>query len=190
MTPYDTILHSPSGKLIHSSNTLALQFKMAVSQVHTLLIRVRRPTFAASIPYTICYVLHSYSTLLFSEITPPLWGVHKFHPSAEIWLYWFYNILLINIPLLSDSIQSIDQMFHLLHTCPCYQTLHYYYRKYPTSLCKSIHSIYQLQSDSIDFTLSFRESSPCWVITYNLSISCFVHIWFVLRHFFPWSYFQ
>ena len=36
ITPYDTLLHSPSGKLIHSSNTLALQFKTTVWRVRTL----------------------------------------------------------------------------------------------------------------------------------------------------------
>ena len=61
---------------------------------------------------------------------------------------------------MSDSIQAIDQLFHSHHTCTCYQTLHYYLRKYPTPLCKSIHSIDQLQYDSIDFTLSFQKNLP------------------------------
>ena len=108
--------------------------------------------------------LLSYSTLLFLKIPNPPVQIYTFHQSAAIWFYWLYNIISKNIPLLSDSIQYIDQLFHLNQTCPCYQTLHYYFRKYPTPLCKSIHSIDQLQSDSIDFTLSFRKISPCWVI--------------------------
>ena len=114
MTPYNTLLNYPSGEIIHSSDTLALQIKMAVSRVHTLPIQVRRPTFAASIPYTIQYLLQSYSTLLFLEITPPFE--------------------------------------------------------------KSIHSIYPLKSDSIDFTLSFLKISPCLVIPYKLLISYFIYI--------------
>ena len=47
-------------------------------------------------------------------------------------------------------------MCHLHQTCPCYQTLHYYFRKCPTPLCKSIHSIDKLKTDSIDYTLSFK----------------------------------
>ena len=43
--------------------------------------------------------------------------------------------------------KSIDQLCHLHQTCPCYKTLHYYLRKWPTPLCKFIHSIHQLQSD-------------------------------------------
>ena len=88
-----------------------------------------------------------------------------FKTTGEFWV----------LPLLSDSIQSIDQLFHLLHTCPCYQTLLYYFRKIPTPMCKSIHSIDQLQSDSIDYTLSFRKISPCLVIPYKLLISCFIY---------------
>ena len=102
--------------------------------------------------------------------------IHTFHQSAAIWLYWLYTIISKNLPLLSDSIKSIDQLFHLNQTCPCYQTLHYYFRKYPTPLCKSIHSINQLQSDSIDYTLSFQKIYPYWVNPYNLLISCFIYI--------------
>ena len=58
--------------------------------------------------------------------------IHTFHLSAAIWFYWFYTIISKNIPLLSDSIQSIDQLFHLHHNCPFYQTIHYYYLKYTT----------------------------------------------------------
>ena len=101
--------------------------------------------------------------------------IHTFHWSAAILFYWLYTIISKNTPLLSDSIQYIDQLFHLNHTCPCCQTLHYYFRKYPTPLWKSIHSIDQLQSDSIDYTLSFRKISPCWVIPYNILISCFIY---------------
>ena len=72
---------------------------------------------------------------------PPLWGVHTFYRSAAIWLYWLYTIISKNLPLLSDTIQYIDQLFHLNQTCLCYQNLHYYFQKYPTPLCKSIHSI-------------------------------------------------
>ena len=93
--------------------------------------------------------------------------IHTFHQSAAIWFYWLYTIISKNIPLLSDSIQSIDRLFHLNKTRPCYQTLHYYFRKYPTPLCKSIHSINKLQYDFIDYTLSFRKISPCWVIPYK-----------------------
>ena len=117
--------------------------------------------------------LLSDSTLLLSKITHFPLQVHTFHWSAAIWFYRFYTIISENLPLLSDSIQYIDQLFHLLQTSPCYQTLHYYYRKYPTPLCKPIHSIDQLQSDSIYFTLSFRKISLHWVILYNLLISCF-----------------
>ena len=45
--------------------------------------------------------------------------------------------------------------YHLHQTCPYYQNLHYHFRKCPTPLCKSLHSIDQLQTDSIDYTLSF-----------------------------------
>ena len=58
--------------------------------------------------------------------------IHTFHQSAAIWFYTFDTIISKNLPLLSDSIQSIDQLFHLNQTRPCYQTLYYYYRKYPT----------------------------------------------------------
>ena len=119
--------------------------------------------------------LQSCSTTWFSKIPCLSVWVHTLHQSAAIWFYWFYNIISKDIPLLSDSIQSIDQLFHLNHTCLFYQTLHYYFRKYPTPLCKSIHSINQLQSDSIDYTLSFRKISPCWVIPYKLLISCFIY---------------
>ena len=235
MTPYDTLLHSASGEIIHSSDMIALQFKTTVWQVHTLLIPICCSNLATLIPYTIWYLLQSYSTLPFLEIYPPLWGVHTFHQSAEIWFYLLYTIISKNPPFLSDSIRSIDQLFRLHQTFPCYQTLQYYYRKYPipcanpyipliscnlilyiihyhfenlplfsdsiqsinqlfhlhqtcshdqtlhyffqkypSPLCKSIHSIDQLQSDSIDLTPSFRNISPCWVIPYNLFISCFI----------------
>ena len=84
-----------------------------------------------------------------------------------------------NIPLLSDSIQSIDQLFHLHQTCPFYQTIHYYFRKYPTPLWKSIHSIDQLQYDSIDYIPSFRKKIPLLIDPiqsidqmFHLNITC------------------
>ena len=160
-TPYNTLLHLPSGELVYYSNTLSLQFKTTVWQVHTLLVPIGRPSFATLIPYTIRYLLQSYdlafwiphrarpcnlfiscnlhyhfekshpnrqlhsiyrsavlftadfslqseSTLLFSEINPPIWGVHTFYQSAAIWFYWLYTIISKNLPLLIDSIQSID----------------------------------------------------------------------------------
>ena len=119
------------------------------------------------------------STLLFSKMSHPTVQIHTFHRSAAIWFYWLFNIISKNLHLLSDSIQSIDQLFRWNKTSPCYQTLHYYYRKSPTLLCKSIHSIDQLQSDYIYFTLTFRKISLCWVIPYYISISCFTYILFV-----------
>ena len=54
-------------------------------------------------------------------------------------------------------------------------TLHYYFRKSPPPFEEPVHSIDQLQSDSIDYTLSCRKISPCWVIPYNLLIRCFIY---------------
>ena len=71
--------------------------------------------------------LLSDSTLLYSKITQPPVQIHTFHWSAEIWFYWLYTIISKNIPLLSGSIQSIDQLFHLHQTCPLNQTLNYNY---------------------------------------------------------------
>ena len=51
--PYDALLHSPSGKFIHSSDILALPFKATVWRVHTLLILICHPIYATPIPYTI-----------------------------------------------------------------------------------------------------------------------------------------
>ena len=81
--------------------------------------------------------------------------------------------------MLSYSIQYIEQLFHLHQTFPHNQTLNFNLRKKRTSLCKSIHSIDQLQSYSVDFTLTFRKISPCLVIPYYLSISWFIFILFV-----------
>ena len=61
MTPYDTLLHSPSGQLIHSSDKLAMRFKTTVWRVHNLLIPIRHPNFATSIPYNIQYLQQSYN---------------------------------------------------------------------------------------------------------------------------------
>ena len=61
MTPYNTLLHSPLGKFKHSSNTIALPFKMTVWWFHTLLIPICRLTFATLVPYTIQYLLQSYN---------------------------------------------------------------------------------------------------------------------------------
>ena len=66
-----------------------------------------------------------------------------------------YTIISKDLFLTGKSIKSIDQLLHLHQTCPCYQTLHYHFRKFPTPLYKFIHSIDQLQTDSIDYTLSF-----------------------------------
>ena len=61
------------------------------------------------------------STLLFLEIPHPPVKINTFHRSAAIWFYWLYNIISKNLPLLSESIQYINQLFHLHHTCPWYQ---------------------------------------------------------------------
>ena len=124
--------------------------------------------------------LRSYSALSFSKFPPHPVQVHTFHKSAAIWFYWFYTIISKNLPLLIDSILSIDQLFHLDNTCPYDKTLHYHFLKSPTTLCKSIHSINHLQYNSIDFTLIFRKISHFWVIPYNKPISCFIY-----NRFFP-----
>ena len=59
------------------------------------------------------------------------------------------------------SITSINKLFHLHQTCPCYQTIHYYFRKCPTALCKSIYSIYQLQTDYA----IYRSAVICTIIS-------------------------
>ena len=59
VTPYNTLLHSPLGEFIHSSNTIDLPFKMTVWWFHTLLIPICRPTFATLVSYTIQYLLQS-----------------------------------------------------------------------------------------------------------------------------------
>ena len=41
-----------------------------------------------------------------------------------------------------------------IHAIRLYTTI---FEKFPTPLCKSIHSVNQLQSDSIDYTLSFQK---------------------------------
>ena len=57
--PYHTLLHSPLGEFINSSDTLALPFKTTVWWFHTLLILVFHQNFLTSIPYTIQYLLQS-----------------------------------------------------------------------------------------------------------------------------------
>ena len=53
MTPYNTLLYYPLGEFIHSSNKIALPFKMTVWWFHTKLILICRPTFATLVPYNI-----------------------------------------------------------------------------------------------------------------------------------------
>ena len=96
--------------------------------------------------------------------------IHTFHQSAAIWFYWLYTIISKNLSLLSDSIQYIDQLFHLHQTCTHNQTLNYNFRKPFTPLCKSIYSIDQLQSYYIDFTITFRKYPLVeWLHTINQS---------------------
>ena len=113
------------------------------------------------IHHTIPSTIILYTTIFGNHQPPPFEeSIHSIDQLQSDSIDYTLSFLKIS-PFLSDSIQYIDQLFHLHHNWPCYQTLHYYFRKYPTPLCKSIHSIDQLQSDSIDFTLSFRNISPC-----------------------------
>ena len=118
------------------------------------------------------------STLPFSKMPHHTVKIPTFHWSAANVFYWLYTIIYIRpvhairiyttifenapphcanpyIPSISCKRILLIIHYHLHQTCPCYQTLHYHFRKCPTPLCKSIHSINQLQTDSIDYTLSF-----------------------------------
>ena len=81
----------------------------------------------------------------------------KSHPNRRFHsIYWLALLFTADLSLQSDS------------------TL--IFRKLPTLLKESIHSIDKLKYDSIDYSLSFRKISPCWVISYYPLISCFVYI--------------
>ena len=75
--------------------------------------------------------------------------------------------------------KSIDQLFQLHQTCPCYQTLHYYFRKCPTPLCKSIHSIYQLQTDYA----IYRSAVYYTIISKNKYIKSIDHLFHLYQTF-------
>ena len=75
-----------------------------------------------------------------SYLNPPIGRVYAIYWSAVI-----YTIIFERSHPNRKSIKSIDQLCHSHQTCPCCQTLHYYFRKCPTPLCKSINSIDQLQ---------------------------------------------
>ena len=71
-----------------------------------------------AVSFTLNLSLLSDSTLLFSKIPNPPVKIHTFHRSAEIWLYRFYTIISKNLHLLTDYIQSINQLFHSHLICP------------------------------------------------------------------------
>ena len=83
--------------------------------------------------------LQSDYTLLFSKKFHPPVQVQTFHQSAVIWFYWLYTIILRNLSLLSDSMQSIDKLFRLHQTCSYNQTLHDHFIEFLASLCESMH---------------------------------------------------
>ena len=96
-----------------------------------------------------------------------------------IWLYWFYTINFYKYLLVGwfHTIYLSDVSFTLDLLLLSDSTLSFY--KIPPHLGESIHSIDPLQSDYIDFTLSFQKISPCWLIPFNISIRCFIHIRFL-----------
>ena len=133
-----------------------------------------------SIDYTLSFTpdlsVLSDSTLTFWKMPHPTVQIPTFHRSAANVFYWLYTIIYIKpvhairfyttifenapphcanpyIPSISCKRILLIIHYHLHHTCQCYQTLHYHYRKCPTPLCKSLHYIDQLQTDSIDYTL-------------------------------------
>ena len=111
-------------------------------------------------PIPLCKSIHSINQLQTD---------YAIHRSAVI-----YTIISKDLTLTRKSIKSIDQLFRLYQTCPCYQTLHYHFRKCPTPLCKSIHSIDQMQTDSIYCTLSFT-SDPSMLSDSTLPFSKMPH---------------
>ena len=144
MNPYDTLLYSPSGELIHSRNNC--------STIQNNFLAITYAAYSDSLPnFRNLYPIHHtiLSTIIQSSYLRP--------PSGDT----MQSIDKLQSTLSFRKIQSVYQLYCLHQTCPYNHTLHYYFRKSTPPFKYSIHSINHLQSDSIECTLSFRKISPC-----------------------------